>query len=101
MKYCKWHNATSHDINDCKIFKQQIRSAIEQGRLKFETPISIPSQLIWLRCLAKTSRVKLLTSDSAHNKGVVDPKVQITVADAKGKGLLLEEDLKARRLVMT
>jgi hypothetical protein len=20
MKYCKWHNATSHDTNDCKIF---------------------------------------------------------------------------------
>jgi hypothetical protein len=24
MKYCKWHNATSHDTNDCKIFRQQI-----------------------------------------------------------------------------
>jgi hypothetical protein len=22
MKYCKWHNATSHDTNDYKIFKQ-------------------------------------------------------------------------------
>jgi hypothetical protein len=30
MKYCKGHNATSHDTNDCKIFKQQIQSAIEQ-----------------------------------------------------------------------
>ena len=20
MKYCKWHNATSHDTNECKIF---------------------------------------------------------------------------------
>jgi hypothetical protein len=28
MKYCKWHNATSHDTNDCKIFRQQIQSAI-------------------------------------------------------------------------
>jgi hypothetical protein len=37
MKYCKWHNATLHDTNDCKIFRQQIKSAIEQGRLKFET----------------------------------------------------------------
>jgi hypothetical protein len=33
MKYCKWHNATLHDTNDCKIFRQQI-----QWRLKFETP---------------------------------------------------------------
>ena len=22
MKYCKWHNATSHDTNDCKVFRQ-------------------------------------------------------------------------------
>ena len=36
MKYCKWHNATSHDTNECKVFRQQIQSAIEQGRLKFE-----------------------------------------------------------------
>ena len=33
MKYCKWHNATSHDTNECKVFRQQIQSAIEQGRL--------------------------------------------------------------------
>jgi hypothetical protein len=38
MKYCKWHNATLHDTNDCNIFRQQIQSAIEQERLKFETP---------------------------------------------------------------
>jgi hypothetical protein len=24
MKYCKWHNATSHDTNECKVFRQQI-----------------------------------------------------------------------------
>jgi hypothetical protein len=48
-----------------------------------------------------TSLVKLLTSDSsAQNKGVVDPKVQVIVADVKGKGLLLEEgESKPRRLV--
>jgi hypothetical protein len=45
-----------------------------------------------------TSRVKLLTSDSAQNKGVVDPKVQVTAASGKGKGLLLEEgDSKPRQ----
>jgi hypothetical protein len=47
-----------------------------------------------------TSRVKLLISDSAQNKGAVDPKVQVTDVDAKGKELLLEEgDLKPRRPV--
>ena len=23
IKYCKWHNATSHDTNECKVFRQQ------------------------------------------------------------------------------
>jgi hypothetical protein len=38
MKYCKWHNATSRNTNDCKIFRQHIKSAIEQGGLMFESP---------------------------------------------------------------
>jgi hypothetical protein len=47
-----------------------------------------------------TSRVKLLTSDSAQNKGAVDPKVKVTAADVKGKGLLLEGgESKPRRLI--
>ena len=29
IKYYKWHNATSHDTNECKVFRQQIQSAIE------------------------------------------------------------------------
>jgi hypothetical protein len=29
IRYCKWHNATSHSTNDCKIFHQQIQTAIE------------------------------------------------------------------------
>jgi hypothetical protein len=48
-----------------------------------------------------TSRVKLLTSDLAQNTGAVDPKLQVTAADVKEKWLLLEEDLKPRRPVMS
>jgi hypothetical protein len=110
MKYCKWHNATSHDTNDCKIFRQQIQSSIEQGRLKFETPTKakklmkidqhpFPTNIVEVSS-KDTSRVKLLTSDLAQNKGDVDPKVQVTAVDVKGKGLLLEEEeSKPRRPV--
>ena len=38
MRYSKWHNATSHSTNEFKIFRQQIQTAIKQGRLKFEVP---------------------------------------------------------------
>jgi hypothetical protein len=34
--YCKWHNSFSHAINDCNIFRRQIQSAINEGRLKFQ-----------------------------------------------------------------
>jgi hypothetical protein len=106
MKYCKWHNATSHDNNDCKIFRKQIQSAIEQGRLKLETPTKAekpmkidqhPFSTNIVGVSSKhTSQIRLLTSFSAQNKGVVHPEVQVTAADVKGKGLLLEEgDLKS------
>jgi hypothetical protein len=108
MKYCKWHNAMSHDTNDCKIFRQQIQTAIEQVRLKFEIltkaekPMKIdqhPFPTNTVEVYSKdTSRVKPLTSDSDQNKGVVDLKVQVTTANVKGKGLLLEEgNLKPRQ----
>ncbi|KAK1652034.1 hypothetical protein QYE76_069839 [Lolium multiflorum] len=33
--YCKWHNTFSHTTNDCRVWRQQIQMAIEQGRLIF------------------------------------------------------------------
>ena len=35
-KYYKFHNATNHDTNECKIFRLHIQKAIEQGKIKFE-----------------------------------------------------------------
>jgi hypothetical protein len=31
--YCKWHHSFTHNTSDCKKFRRQIQSAIEQGRL--------------------------------------------------------------------
>jgi hypothetical protein len=31
--YCKWHNSFSHTPNDCKVFRRQVQSAINEGRL--------------------------------------------------------------------
>ena len=54
-RYCKWHNTYSHYTNECKIFRQQIQSAIEQGRIKFDEakrPMKIeghpfPVNMVW------------------------------------------------------
>ena len=96
IRYCKWHNATSHNTNDCKVFRQQIQNAIEQGKLKFETPSKLerpmkidqhpfPTNMVVIN-KKSTLHTKVLTSESAKNKGTVDPKVQATSKDVKGKG---------------
>jgi hypothetical protein len=36
-KYCKWHNSGTHHTNECKTFRQHIQSAVEQGRIKFDS----------------------------------------------------------------
>ena len=37
-KFYKFHNATSHSTNECRVFRQHIQRAIQQGRFKFDTP---------------------------------------------------------------
>jgi hypothetical protein len=31
--YCKFHNSYSHATNDCNVFRRQIQSAFNEGRL--------------------------------------------------------------------
>ena len=33
--YCKYHNSFSHSTNDCNVFRRQVQSAINDGRLTF------------------------------------------------------------------
>jgi hypothetical protein len=33
--YCKFHNSYSHTTNDCNVFRRQVQSAINEGRLTF------------------------------------------------------------------
>src|SRR5688572_10744121 len=94
MKYCKWYSATSYDTNECKIFRQQIQSAIEEGRLKFEVPTKLvkpmkidqhpfPTNMVDVG--RNALQTKVLTSESAKRSGTVDPKNHPTVEDVKGK----------------
>ena len=40
-KFYKFYNVISHSTNECRIFRQYIQMAIQQGRLKFDTPQKI------------------------------------------------------------
>ena len=73
MKYCKWHNATSHDMSECKVFRQQIQLAFEQGKLKFEAPKRMmkidqhpfPNNMVDVTKQKSPPQAKVLTSSSA------------------------------------
>jgi len=109
IKYCKWHNATSHDTNECKVFHQQIQSAIEQGRLKFEKPKNpmkidghlYPANMVDVGKKSNALQTKMLTSQSAKKSGAVDPKAQITTDEAKGKEPLQKEESAAPKKKVT
>jgi len=95
IKYCKWHNATSHNTNECKVFRQQLQSAIESGRIKFDNskaqkPMKIDQHPFLANMLDAKGKTKVLTSETAKENTSVDPRHQITTDDAKGKGLIQE-----------
>jgi hypothetical protein len=95
IKYCKWHNATSHSTNECKVFKQQLQSAIESGRIKFDNsktqkPMKINQHPFPANMLDAKGKTKVLTSEVVEKNTLVDPQHRITTNDAKGKGLLGE-----------
>ena len=75
------------------MFRQQIQSAIEQGRLKFETPKKpmkidvhpFPANMVDVGKKRNALQMKMLTSQSAKDSGAIDPKAQKTADEAKGK----------------
>ena len=84
-KFCKFHNATSHFTNECRVFRQHIQRAIQQGRLKFDTPQKMKvddnpflgdQNMVDARLFK--GKTKILTSTKSRETGTVDPKMQIS-----------------------
>jgi len=79
--------------NECKVFRQQIQSAIEQGRLKFEVPKKpmkidghlFPTNMVDVGGKKNALQIKVLTSQSAKESGAVDPKARVLADEFKGK----------------
>ena len=84
-KFYKFHNATSHSTNECRIFRQQIQKAIQQGKLKFDTPQKMkvddnpfPRDQNMVDARLLKGKTKVLTSTRAKETRTVDPKMQIS-----------------------
>lgn len=87
-KYCKLHNSVTHHTNDCKVFRQQIQMATEQGRQKVDDnkkPIKVDKYSFPAVNMVEAAPVDeqdesrlwsiLLTSRRAKESGMVDPRV--------------------------
>ena len=71
IKYCKWHNATSHSTNECKVFRQQLQSTIESGRIRFDNskaqkPMKNDQHPFPTNMLDAKGKTKVLTSEAAE-----------------------------------
>ena len=84
-KFCKFHNATSHSTNECRVFRQHIQRAIQQGRLKFDTPRKIkvddnpfPRNQNMVDAKLLKGKTKVLTSTRARETRIIDPEMQIS-----------------------
>ena len=101
MKYCKWHNATSHGTNECKVFRQQLQSAIESRRVKFDNskaqkPMKIDQHPFPTNMLDAKGKTKVLTLEAAEKSASVDPQHRINADDAKGRVLIQERTSSGR-----
>ena len=84
-KFCKFYNTTSQSTNECRVFRQHIQRAIQQGRLKFDTPRKMKvddnpflgdQNMVDARMIK--GKTKVLTSTKSREAGTVDPKMQIS-----------------------
>ena len=84
-KFCKFHNVTSHSTNECRVFWQHIQRAIQQGKLKFDTPRKMkvddnpfPRDQNMINTRLLKGKTKVLTSSRAKEARTIDPKMQIS-----------------------
>jgi hypothetical protein len=68
--YCKWHNSFSHATNDCNVFRRQIQSAINEGRLKFQEDTE-PFPMNMIDFNGKKILIRPSTADKGKDKEVI------------------------------
>jgi hypothetical protein len=77
--YCKWHGSFLHNTNDCVVFRRQIQSAINEGRMRFQKEVKIDMPPVPVTTLEPTSK-KAITrpcaADKSKDKNIVigDPR---------------------------
>jgi hypothetical protein len=79
--YCKWHGSFLHNTNDCVVFRRQIQSAINEGRLKFQKEVKIDRPPVPVTTLEPTSKKAIIrpcATNKSKDKNIVigDPRTR-------------------------
>jgi hypothetical protein len=72
--YCKWYGSFLHNTNDCVVFRRQIQSAINEGRLRFQKEVRIDRPHVPATTLEPTSKkfiVRPCAADKSKDKNIV------------------------------
>ena len=84
-KFYKFHNATSHSTNECRIFRQHIQRVIQQGKLKFDTPRKMkvddnpfPRDQNMVDARLLKGKTKVLTSVRSKETRTINLEMQIS-----------------------
>ena len=93
--YCKFHNSFSHATNDCNVFRRQIQSAINDGRLSF-ADMQIDKQPFPMNTLELHGKKVLIRPEvagSANKNNVVvgDPRISREKEKASGREIVLDK----------
>ena len=75
--YCKFHNSSSHATNDCNVFRRQVQSSINEGRLAFPE-MKIDKTMFPVHTIDLNNAKVLIRSDQAEG--------------AKGKNVIIGDD---------
>ena len=86
--YCKWHNSFSHATNDCNVFRRQVQSAINDGRLTFTDgdKMKLDTDPFPINVIELEGKKMLIRSDqteSAKEKNIVDDDAPPRMIESK------------------
>jgi len=86
-RYCKYHNSNTHNINNCKVFRDIIQQAINKGKIgleKAKSGMGIEGHPFLTNMVAPSfpkGKFKVLTSERAKESKAVDSTRQISAAE--------------------
>src|SRR5579859_107349 len=96
--YCKYHNSYSHATNDCNVFRRQVQSALNEGRLSLtdmqldKNPFLAHINVVEAKAPAVLIRPEQAATAQGKNVIIGDPRPLPNAPKGSGRQVLTGED---------